>query len=1143
MWWFRVVLRPLLIGSTAICVLVFAAGWLLESWLAPDMPLESRKQFLAFQAVAALAGVLSLMLVVLPWRLQQERMRQKQQTARQHQALHVAVSRILTDSATLEESLTRLLQAVCRDLSWDIGEFWRVDATAELLRWECAWHQPTLDTSAFQAVSRDKTFARGEGLPGRTWEQSQPVWVADLSGDDQFQRPRVAAKTGLAAGFAFPVHHGVQVSGVLAFFGRTIRPRDEELLRIVAELGDPIGQYLERKQVEQTLTVERDLLYTLMDNVPDGIYFKDEQCRFLRINRAVAARFGLHDPAQAIGKSDRDFFSEDFARQTAADEQQVMRTGQPLVGKDEKETWPDGRETWASTTTVPLRDPQGRVLGVCGISHDITERVRAEERLRRTESNYRSIFENAVEGIYQTTVDGRFVAANPMLARIYGFASAEELVTAVSRRVNHLYVEPGRRAEFMRQMQEQHALTGFESEILRGDGTLVWISENARAVRDPAGCVIGYEGTVIDISERKQVEEALRTTNETLRALIEAAPVAILALDDAGLIQSWNPAAERMFGWTESEVLGRPTPLVPLDKREEFRDLFERLRRGHAFAGVQARRQRKDGTEIDVSLSAAPLYDAAGQVRGVMAIIADITDSKRTEQALVRERALLRSLIDSIPDHIFYKDRDGTYLGCNVAFEKYVDRSEADVIGRTAHDLFPRQVSAQYDDIDRRVIEEGKPQRTEEWLDYADGRRGLVEVIKTPYYGPEGQVLGLIGMARDITERKRLEEQLQQAQKMEAVGQLAGGIAHDFNNLLTAILGNVGLLLSRPPPGLAGDEPLHEIETAAVRAADLTRQLLGFSRQTMLRLEPTNLNSAIAETVGMLRRTIDPRITVDVRATGDVWWVQADPGQISQVLLNLCLNARDAMPQGGTLTLETKNTVVEEDYRRLHLGARAGEFVRLRVRDTGCGIPDDVLPRIFDPFFTTKEPGKGTGLGLAMVFGIVTQHRGWIECHSEVDCGTYFDIYLPRSLDEGRPVVRVLPPAPQGGKETILLVDDESIIRSLGRTILQQYGYRVLLAEDGLEAVDIYRKEGETIDLVILDINMPRLSGGDTLQHLSQLDAGVRVLFSSGYSAEQVIVTEGVLGFVHKPYRPQELAAAVRSALDGLPVSNRPSGF
>ena len=307
------------------------------------------------------------------------------------------------------------------------------------------------------------------------------------------------------------------------------------------------------------------------------------------------------------------------------------------------------------------------------------------------------------------------------------------------------------------------------------------------------------------------------------------------------------------------------------------------------------------------------------------------------------------------------------------------------------------------------MLADGNTRRDEEWLDFPDGRQILVENLQTPFFGPDGQVLGLIGICRDITERKRLEEQLRQAQKMEAVGQLAGGVAHDFNNLLTAILGNVSLLLSSKPATDPDHELLAATEQAAQRATDLTRQLLGFSRQTMLRLEPTDLNAAIQEIVAILRRTIDPRITVDVQTAPELWSVQADPGQINQVLMNLCINARDAMPQGGILRLETANVILDDSSSRLHLEARPGAFVRLRVRDTGQGIPPDVRPRIFEPFFTTKGPGKGTGLGLAMVYGIVKQHRGWIECDSEVGQGTYFDMYLPQFQDARRPADRPRP--------------------------------------------------------------------------------------------------------------------------------------
>jgi two-component system cell cycle sensor histidine kinase/response regulator CckA len=351
------------------------------------------------------------------------------------------------------------------------------------------------------------------------------------------------------------------------------------------------------------------------------------------------------------------------------------------------------------------------------------------------------------------------------------------------------------------------------------------------------------------------------------------------------------------------------------------------------------------------------------------------------------------------------------------------------------------------------------------------------------------------------------------------------------------------VLLARTPERDPDRELLLAINQAAWRGADLTGQLLGFSHPARAQLEPTNLHDSLKETVALLRRAIDPRITVEVRGAPDLWVVQASPGQISQVLINLCLNARDAMPRGGTLLLEVDNAVLDEGHARRKPEARPGEFVRLRVHDTGHGIPPDLLPRIFEPFFTTKGPGKGTGLGLATVYGLVRQHQGWIECSSVVNQGTCFDIYLPRS-PEGP--AAATPPAPlpvPGGSETILLVDDDPMLRNLGRTILRRYGYEVLLAEDGRQAVSIYQWKKRHIALVILDATMPRLSGRDTLQQLLQIDPEVRVLLASGYAAETVAGpgAEGALGFISKPYREQELAATVRTALDKvrerLPVS------
>jgi nitrogen-specific signal transduction histidine kinase/CheY-like chemotaxis protein len=405
-----------------------------------------------------------------------------------------------------------------------------------------------------------------------------------------------------------------------------------------------------------------------------------------------------------------------------------------------------------------------------------------------------------------------------------------------------------------------------------------------------------------------------------------------------------------------------------------------------------------------------------------------------------------------------------------------------------------------------------------------NGEICTVRVVKTPARDGQGRPAGVIGIFWDVTQQRQLESQLRQAQKMEAIGHLAGGIAHDFNNLLTAILGNLSLLLNDLPDAHPGRDLAAAAEKAGLRAANLTSQLLGFSRRTMLR----------------------PRISVEVQAEPNLWTVEADAGQMSQVLLNLCLNARDAMSDGGRLVLETANVVLTRDYARLQLDARPGEYVRLEVRDTGRGIAPKLQARIFEPFFTTKGPGKGTGLGLSMVFGIIQQHQGWIECHSELGRGTRFTIYLPRYGEpESTPASPADANAPARGKETILLVDDEEMIRNLGRTILERHGYEVMLAVDGQHAVEVYQREQARIGLVILDLTMPRLSGQDALQELLRINPRVRVLFASGYSAEHLVETDHgrVLGFVGKPYRPRELAHCVRTALDTPAPACGPARF
>jgi hypothetical protein len=977
------------------------------------------------------------------------------------------------------------------------------------------------------------------GISGAAAHVKKPIVVPDIASDQQWTHFReLAVRTGLRACCVTPIlARAGDVLGVIGVYYRepgAPPQRDQQLLDLTNHLA---AIAIERRRAEEALRTSEERLGRTVETNADAILIFDRAGRItlanaaaerlLALPRGEIIRHSLHDPAWRFSTLDgRPLPDGESAYH------QVLASGQPVYHLERSLERSDKTQFIVSINAAPLRDSAGHIVGVVQSISDITESKRAEEALRRSEERFRALVEKSADTIALLAPDGTIKYVSPSITRTMGY-SVEEFLAAPPFSMLHPEDRPAMEKLFGECLATPGKEVHSEYRARHRDGTYRHMEGNGvNRLDDPSVQAIVCHFR--DITERKRAEEKLRETNETLRALIEASPLAIVALDADGTVRSWNTAATRIFGWSEAEVLGKRAPFTAPDRAAEAQALRERVLSGQAFTGIESQRVRKDGTRIEVSISAGPVFDSAGRVHGIMAVLADITDRKRAEKALARERAILRGLIDSIPDLIFYKDVHGVYLGCNAAFEKYVGRPEKDMIGLSDLDLFPRDIGLGYQERDRQMLAEGRAKRNEEWLQYPDGKCVLSEVLKTPFFGPDGQTMGLIGIARDITERRRLEEQLRQSQKMEAVGQLAGGVAHDFNNLLTAILGNISLLLAGVPPSDPNRELLRDTETAALRAADLTKQLLGFSRRTMLRLEPVNLNNSVQEAIRILRRTIDPRITMEINAARDLWTAWADPGQLNQVLINLCLNARDAMPEGGKLTMETANVVVDGDYAQMHLEARPGEFVVLRVADTGHGIPPEIRQRIFEPFFTTKRPGQGTGLGLAMVFGIVKQHQGWIDCHSEINQGTRFDIYLPR-FQEGAALVPE-PAASQvnGGSETILVVDDEPMIRNLGRTILQRQGYDVLLAEDGQQAVEIYQREKKRIDLVILDLTMPRLSGRDTLRQLRQLRPDVPVLFASGYSADQMTETEreGVLGFINKPYRPQELANTVRAALN-----------
>jgi PAS domain S-box-containing protein len=600
-----------------------------------------------------------------------------------------------------------------------------------------------------------------------------------------------------------------------------------------------------------------------------------------------------------------------------------------------------------------------------------------------------------------------------------------------------------------------------------------------------------------------------------------------------------NDAFTALTGYPADEAVGRSLHFLRGPKTDPA--TLDRLRQaldaGLPFKG-EVLNYRKDGGEVWVDVSLVPVAGPDGCSHFVM-IQRDITNRKRTEEALRRSEAMFRGFFESTAAGVSLTGPDGRFVSCNPAFATLVGRPADAVIG-----CHPREFTQADDYAEQEpVVAELMAGRRDSYqvrkrYVRPDGSEVWTELSVTAVRGPGGELLNALGVSVDVTERRKLEEQLRQAQKMEALGQLAGGVAHDFNNLLTAVLGNLALVKTGP------EDPnralLRTVEQAAGRAADLTRKLLGYARRNQLLVAPATPGEMFGEVVDILRRTLDPRIEIVIAVRTEAA-VLADATLINQALFNLCLNARDAMPAGGRLTLSADAVDLGPADTGMSPYARPGLFVRMAVSDTGPGMTDAVVRRLFEPFFTTKGVGRGTGLGLPMVHGIMQQHKGWVAVQTAPGKGSRFELYLPAAGAGAvagpappRLAASIDTPTPTDGPAgTILLVDDEEMIRQLARVVLEGAGYMVLEAEDGAEAVDVFRREAGRIDLVILDLTMPRLSGRDAFRQILEIDPAARVLFSSGYSADDLSGADGARGLLSKPYRPPDLLAAVRKAVAG----------
>ena len=778
------------------------------------------------------------------------------------------------------------------------------------------------------------------------------------------------------------------------------------------------------------------------------------------------------------------------------------------------------------------------IAGAAGWSaqRDNSARGLAEGSFRDSEEKYRMLLDGVKDcAIFLLDPKGRVVSWNAGGERIKGYTASEIIGHNFSCFFPPEDVKRGRPEEVLRQT----ATNGRYQEQgmrVRKDGSQFLASLTLTALRDEDGSLRGFSEVSRDLSESQESEARYR-------GLLEAAPDAMVVVNQGGEIVLLNVQAEKQFGYRRDELIGQKVKnIIPTGFAERLiadgtRSAAEALAQ-QIGTGIELNGRRKDGSEFPIEIMLSPLEGAEGIL--VTAAIRDISVRKAAEEHLAQMEGRYRGLLEAAPDAMVVVNQDGEIVLLNVQAEKQFGYRRDELIGQKVKNIIPEGFAERLIADARRSAEDALAQQIGTGIELngkrKDGSDFPIEIMLSPLKSAEGVLV--TAAIRDITDRAKMRQQVEALQKFEAIGRLAGGIGHDFNNALGVILGWANLGQERAPPESRLGEIFSKIASQSKHAAGLTFQLLAFARRQVLQPQNVNLNALVSEVARLLSAAMGDQIEFKILCAADLRTVHADQTQIEQVLMNLCLNARDAMAEGGKLIVETQNVVVGDEFRSTHPYAVPGEYVLLSVSDTGMGMDRETLDHIFEPFFTTKETGKGSGLGLATVYGIVKQHGGFVNVYTELGHGTSFRVYLPRVgqlPDEARPSDAEQSVA---GTETALIGEDHQELREIASESLTSHGYHVILAKNGEDAVRLFKAHKDEIDVIILDVMMPRLPGPAAYVQMCAIKPGVPVIFTSGYSADPAMLSASIesgAGFLQKPYPARALSRAVRNALDGTP--------